>query len=267
MTPTTNGDGNIYFRLHEHKLSREDFHNMLQVFRDFKQKRLVKFDWESKMWKMEETAIEEDNELANTLRERLRKAGIYLRRIPGEDSAIGARTDGVASESSFEAAVESILDGDSYTVAITKQAGAFLILAPNSSNPWEEGVGSDQIHRLIQHELSGVTDLIEHEFDLPGRVNFVPSVVYQTYDVWLVAELLQLLSEQVIDVEVVVSDTAQEALGQRFADMQQRRRPIPEIEKVRNPDVPLHPHQIEGVRFFMDNGGRGLLGDEMGLGK
>ena len=46
---------------------------------------------------------------------------------------------------------------------------------------------------------------------------------------------------------------------------QEKRQPIPEVEQIRNPNVPLHPHQIEGVRFFMENQGRGLLGDEMGL--
>eukprot|EP00977_Amphora_coffeiformis_P012143 scaffold2992_cov214-Amphora_coffeaeformis.AAC.25 len=142
-------------------------------------------------------------------------------------------------------------------VTIMQRAGAFLILTPTPSMP---------IDRILRNDLSGVTEQIEYDFDLPV-IGPVEAIVYQTYDVWLVAEFLQLLSEKASQAKVVISDAAQEALDQRFSKRQESRKPMPEIEKVRNPYVPLHPHQIEGVRFFMDNNGRGLLGDEMGLGE
>ena len=277
MTPTTMGDGNIYFLLHE-RIPRGDFNKVLEIFRGYKKQNLAKFDWKNQMWKMESSVIQKDGTLFQTLQTQLRKAGIYLRPLPGERPTEGAGND-EASKSSFEAAVESIMYDDSNMVAITQQSGAFLILTPNSpsekldkfdrpTNFWDRLLQKESgtIDRIIRNDLSGVTDLIDHTFEIP-IIGHTDAVVYQTYDVWLVAELLELLSEKISDAKVVISEAAQEALDQRFTERQERRKPTPELENARNPDIPLHPHQIEGIRFFMDNNGRGLLGDEMGLGK
>ena len=222
------------------------------------------------MWKIEESTLRQDTALAKMLRMQLREAGVHLRRLPGDGPTIGGGEE--TSKLSFDEAAESILFDDLPMVAVAKQAGAFQILTPtplesqhHKSDKFREETAR-QIDLIIKYDLSGVTERIEHTFHL-AHMDCIDADVYQTYDVWLVAEFLQLLSEKVPKAKVVISDAANEALDQRFSKRQENRKPIPEVEKVRNPGVPLHPHQIEGIRFFMNNDGRGLLGDEMGLGE
>lgn len=271
MTPTATDDGTVYFRLHG-RIPKDDFVKMRAIFREYKRKEMAKFDWEIQTWKMKESAFRSNPALTQTLRNRLRQARIHLRPLRGENKANGIE----ARRSTFEASVERILADGLQEVAITQQAGAFLILTP-AHPPSDDRLGwwdllfqddtkSGPIDCILRNDLSGVTDLIEYQFDVPV-IGSVTTSVYQTYDVWLVAEFTQLLSEKVSGVQVILSEGAQLAVEQRFTQRQERRKPIPEVEEIRHPEVPLHPHQIEGVRFFMKNNGRGLLGDEMGLGE
>jgi hypothetical protein len=97
-------------------------------------------------------------------------------------------------------------------------------------------------------------------------VNVPTPWVYMTYDVWLVDEFIKLVTNKMPLATVAISSAAQKALDERFNDKKKRRRPIPEVKEVLSETISLHPHQLEAVRFFMENEGRGLLADEMGLG-
>eukprot|EP00977_Amphora_coffeiformis_P012142 scaffold2992_cov214-Amphora_coffeaeformis.AAC.24 len=58
MSPATMGDGNIYFQLHD-KIPKDEFDRVLKIFRDYKKKKIANcnFDWDNRMWKMEDAAI------------------------------------------------------------------------------------------------------------------------------------------------------------------------------------------------------------------
>jgi len=90
---------------------------------------------------------------------------------------------------------------------------------------------------------------------------------YKTHDVWLVAEFVEKVSNACPEATLVLTSAAHDAIQSRWNHRDAKRCPIPEVEAIRNPELPLYPHQLEGVRFFIANNGRGLLGDSMGLGK
>lgn len=232
----------------------------------------MSFDWSLEMWKLEESSLEEDKNLVKDLRARLGRVGIHLRPFPGERQHLSRQPNALLNARDFDQVVESIVIDKAKYVAICMKGKAFHIVSPTPmSSIWASPIVSREedestmIDSIIRNDLSGVTDRIDYKFQFPHIIGKVHAEIYQTYDVWLVAELLELLAEKVSKVQAVVSKNVQDALDDRFNQRQRNRRPIPEVEQIRNPDVPLHPHQCEAVRFFMENKGRGLLGDEMGL--
>ena len=268
MTPIVIRPGKIHFDL-DKRIPRYHFNNVLELFREYKGFGILSFDWEVEKWKMEQSALQKDKTLATTLRQRLLDARIHLQPFPGEENPyVVVEFNGKAN---VDGTIQSIVLDQAMSIAIIMRDKAFLIVTPKqqSFRHWKDfetrKKSQNRIDAIFKNDLTGVTDRVECYFHF-ANVGKIQSQVYQTYDVWLVAELLEILAaDEHANVKVVVSDEAQEILNQRHTEKQQKRQPIPQVEKIRSSDVPLHPHQMEGVRFFMENGGRGLLGDEMGL--
>lgn len=258
ITPCRIGgdESRIYFEFDRYLKNNVLFQELLAIFRDHK----MIFDSSSrpKMWYTQASQV--TNEFAPTLRHKLRKIGIHLRPFPGD----------VHDEvETVELAIEATQTRSSRTVVIDKRDKAYLIVC-RRGHPIERIGGvfcvDGRVRQIIRNDLSGVTDCIDHTYDL-GDAGKLLVETHQTYDVWLCAEFVELVSKVVPEANLFISETAQTSIDSRWERKDLRRRPIPEVEAVRHPEIPLHPHQFEGVRFFMENNGRGLLGDSMGLGK
>jgi superfamily II DNA or RNA helicase len=83
----------------------------------------------------------------------------------------------------------------------------------------------------------------------------------------LYREALEKLRKKLPNFTFVIDSNVTEWEGTHEASTSERQKPIPQLQKVINPEIQPFPFQNEAVRFFMDNDGNGLLGDEMGLGK
>ena len=167
-------------------------------------------------------------------------------------------------------AIQAVQNHSSKTVLVAseKESGAFFLLCPPVLDEFDSKLPNKTancIQNVIKNDLSGVTDLVDCTFKL--ETGYIEMKAYKTHDVWLVAEFVEQVSNTCPEAILVVTGTAQDAIKSRWNIRDEKRCPIPEVDAIRNPELPLYPHQLEGVRFFMENNGRGLLGDSMGLGK
>lgn len=172
-----------------------------------------------------------------------------------DDNVAELNEDSDLQPTSIDSSIEAI-EGGSSIIVIEKKDRAFLLVFPDSLG----------LRDIVDTELSGVTERIEYTFNLK-HVGHTTVEAHQTYDVWLVAEFVELVSKSLPHVPVVISDAAEASIDSRWQEKEQRRSLIPEVEAARHPETRLHPHQNEAVRFFMENKGRGLLAFDMGLGK
>ena len=124
-----------------------------------------------------------------------------------------------------------------------------------------------EIESLINNQLTGVTEQVEpNNFGDNFIVrHYVPA--FLTYDVWLVAEFIDLMEAEQSDYSVVISDEVRESLSRRFDHKIARQMPIPELASMIEDGCDMYPYQNVGVRFLQDNNGRGIISFEMGMGK
>jgi len=119
-------------------------------------------------------------------------------------------------------------------------------------------------HKLIREELTGVTD-DRFGAKIPRSEDRFDREVYLTYDIWLIAEFLELMQKEQSNIFVYCDLPTKERLDQRHEQKSALRGPIPELAG--RTQIKLYPHQLEGIRFLQKAKGRGILSFEMGLGK
>lgn len=229
----------IYFK--QDRFFREYFNELLK---QYKLNGLV-FDGGKQMWYMK--ARQATDEVEKALYEALQTININLNPFPGPET--------------FEEALETILTGSLRTAAsIDKdETGAFFIVCSDITNK-----DATKLQEIVENDLSGVTDCIDYEVNV-GEMRELTVKTYQTYDVWLVAEFLEKASDYVSKKNVFISQKAKEAVDLRWEEKSLKRQPIKEVDEIRNRNVPLHPHQYEGVKFLLENNGRGLVSITIGL--
>jgi len=172
---------------------------------------------------------------------------------PVEHSTSDSSSQVLQTDSAREA-IEAIHRG-SPMVVIEKKDGAFFLVVEFT----------DRLRELLEKDLSGVTEQDYFSFDFGNETFHVHAA--KTYNARLVVEFVELVSKALPGTQIVITDAAQASIDSHDEEKEQRRGPISEVEAVRNPEIPLLPHQHEAVRFFIENDGRGLLADEMGLGE
>lgn len=147
------------------------------------------------------------------------------------------------------------------SVTIVQENKGFLIFCP------PQGWPGDEAHDVIRNQLDGVTELIKADSRVQKRHQLNNDEAYLTYDIWLVAQFLDLMEEKHPEMSMVLCDGTKESVQSRFDNKKARQRPVPELEGIMTPGSHLHPHQNEGIRFLQDNNGCGIISFEMGLGK
>jgi SNF2 family DNA or RNA helicase len=275
----------IYFEINApQRLQKQEFQNLLQVFRTYKSQEIMNFDDGVKMWKTNASDLNES--LMHDMRTNFERAGFVLNAFPKEyeDENVTEGQELDVPHHRYSRVVKNILLQKCLhpTVTVTLVDRAFLILTPTFHEgpydkiSWYDFLGQRRQRRpetkifddILLNDLSGVVDKVHRT--IPNVVNVPKAIVpwvYMTYDVWLVDEFIKIAAQKVPNARVVLSPEAQKAFDDRFSEKEKRRKPIREVDDVRSDAVQLHPHQNEGIRFFQENNGRGLLADEMGLGE
>lgn len=222
------------------------------------------------MWTVSQDDVTVD--LMAGLRQSLGDVGVRLRHVVpvadgSSETASSTRGPNNNEITTIAEAIEATQLSGSKTTAVTRdKSGAFLLVPPYQYYFQSNEMGHN-IRNIIRNDLSGVTENVDdYEYDDENGTSIRDAEAFRTYDVWMVAEFIELVQEKHPDANLFLCTNTREALDDRFKEKEKRRRPIDSVERARNPKVPMHPHQNEGIRFFLDNNGRGLLGDEMGLG-
>lgn len=165
--------------------------------------------------------------------------------------------------SSLSLALKRTQKSASDTVVIFLEKRAFWIVPPKN---YASGARV-MVDNFIRNGLSGVMERVLYK----EVKSLTLKTSYRTYDVESVDEILMHIEKQKlsgnIKIDLRIDHQANDAWENRFREKERRRSAIAAVEELRHPDAPLLPHQLEGVRFFIENNGCGLLGDEMGLGE
>lgn len=244
ITPVFDAEKNQVCMQIEKFLETKCFGKLMDIFRKYDN---LEFDYYSypKQWAIDANDLKYFD--AQKFREELSENNFELGRFPGFDEG----------SSSAVTTAERIAFGmdDENTVAIIQCQKAFLIVC----SPYET-----KISNIITNELTGVTDKAsENQFD---GLQFTSRNTYVTYDIWLIAEFTDMLKDR-HDISLTLCDDMNKSLSSRFDDRRIRQKPIESVTAIIEDGCHLYPHQNEGVRFLLDNGGRGIISFEMGLGK
>lgn len=191
------------------------------------------------------------------LRKKLKKLNIILERFPRCEGQGGCEIT-KQIESIGRIVNDDDGDDDETPVAVVKSGKAFFIA--NLAGSSVDNLIENQVTGVTEYLVSGDANNIEEHQELISNVG-----TYRTYDIWLIAEFIELMRDKHKDIPVRLCEKTKSAMDSRFDELQMLQRPIPEL--VDTHKVDLFPHQNEGIRFLQQAQGRAILAMEMGLGK
>lgn len=116
---------------------------------------------------------------------------------------------------------------------------------------------SGHLNELFSNKTGKLSGIFEYNPKNYGR---------ETYEVELVQEAIEKIKE-ILPEWKIITEGLEEAIVENKKEIEELRKPIPEVEALLAEGFELLPFQNEGVRFFQRTNGNSLLGDEMGLGK